>query len=261
MRRIANLAFCILLPLTASSQAQSSDQVWKDFRAQVLHQRLILQNFSADPMTNFEWTANGLASTPPKIHTLGVFKLSSANLHNGTLELTGSRSTIYKEKNKKPKLLGDAPIVLNIALKGADPAQVLPALRSQLFFPTLQNAIAAIPLVDRQTVYPTDDPAGPNPPCPVAGAHYERPKVIYDEGPDFTDQELKAHLGGSVTISFTVDENGHPSELWLIQPSDLGGDEKIAIAVSHSTFKPATCDGANVKTSLTIEVNSASVVQ
>jgi hypothetical protein len=104
---------------------------------------------------------NGLSITPPKVRTLGVFKLSFANLHNGALLLTGSRSTIYKDKTGKPTLLGDTPIVIKIAFNGADPTQVLPGLKQQLFFSTLQAAIAAIPLQDRQMLYPTDEPPAP----------------------------------------------------------------------------------------------------
>jgi len=261
MRRATISVFCLLLPLTASTQAQSSDQTLKDFRAQVLNQRLILQNFSADASPNFQWTASGLLSTPPKVRTLGVFKFNSATVHNGIVELAGSRSTIYKDKKEKPKLLGDAPVVIRIALNGADPTQVLPRLKQQLFFSTLQAAIAAVPLLDQQMLYPTDEPEHPNPPCPVTGAHYERPKVIYQEEPDFTEEALRSRLGGSVAISGTIDENGHPSDLWLKKPAGLGLDEKAIKAVSDYKFQPATCDGTAVKTPITIEVNSSIVVQ
>jgi hypothetical protein len=209
---------------------------------------LILQNFSADPVTSFEWTANGLSSTPPKVRTLGVFKISSAKLHNDSLELTGSRSTIYKDRKWKQTLLGGEPVVIKIALNGADPGQVLPTLKPQLFFPTLQDAIAAIPLLDRQMVYPTDEPPRPNPPCPVADAHYERPKLIYGEVPDLTEEAIEEHFTGSVTMIFTVDENGHPTDLWLKKPAGLGLDEQASKSVSNYRFKPATCDGTAVKT-------------
>jgi TonB family protein len=255
MPRVAILAFCFLLPLTTSTQAQSSDQMLKDLRSQLLNRRLILQNFSADAETDFEWTANGLSSTSPKVRTLGVFKLSSAKLHNDSLELTGSRSTIYKDKNGKPTLLGDAPVVIKIAFNGADPTQVLPGLKQQLFFPTLQAAIAAIPLQYRQMLYPTDEP--PTSPCPATGAHYEHPRVVYQEAPGFTDEARNAHFDGSVTVLLTIDENGRSSDLWVKSPAGLGLDESATKAVFHYKFKPATCDGTAVKTPLRVEVNFA----
>ena len=261
MRRVTILVSCFLLSLTAPIQSQSLDQTLKDFRAQVLNQRLILQNFSADASPDFQWTASGLSSTPPKVRTLGVFKFNSAKLHNDSLELAGRRSTIYKNKNEKLTLLGDAPVTIKIALNGANPAQVLPQLKQQLFFPALQAAIAAIPLQDQQMLYPTDEPQHPNLPCPVTGAHYERPKVIYQEEPDFTEEAIRSQLGGSVAVSVTVDENGHPSDLWLKKPAGLGLDEKAIKAVSDYKFQPATCDGTAVKTPITIEVNSSIVVQ
>lgn len=266
MRRVAILSFCFLLPLTASTQAQSSDQVLKDFRTQVLHQRLVLQNFSADAEANFEWTANGLSSTPPKVRTLGVFKLSSANLHNGALLLTGSRSTIYKDTNKKPKLLGDSPVVINIALNGTDPAIVLPRLKQELFFPTLQVAVEAIPPQDRQVLYSTDVLPKPNPPCPAAGASYIRPKAVKSWTLNVSEGEAQGQVGGSeiilnasVAILLTVDETGKTTDLWLTRPSGLADfDEREAKSVSHIIFKPATCDGAPVKTSFVVEASESS---
>jgi TonB family protein len=253
MRRVAILAFCFLLPATRPTPAQSPDQALNDFRTQVLHQRLILQNFSADASPNFEWAANGISSAPPKVRTLGVFKFSSAKLHNDTLELSGRRSTIYKDKNEKPKLLGDAPVVIRIALNGADPTQVLLRLKQELFFPTLQAAVTAIPVLDRQMLYPADEPQPSTSLCPTAGAHYQRPQAVYQESADFTEEALRVYFSGSVTISLTVDENGHPSDLWLKQPAGMGMDEQAIRAVSHYIFKPATCDGVNVKTPITIE--------
>jgi TonB family protein len=262
MRRVAILSFCFLLPLTASTQAQSSDQVLKDFRTQVLNQRLILQNFSADAETNFEWTANGLSSTPPKVRTLGVFKLSSAKLHKDSLELTGSRSILSKDKDAKPVLLGDVPIVIKIALNGADPAQVLPDLKQKLFFPTLQSAIAAIPLPYQKMLSLTDEPPKKlttplHPECPATGANFIRPRVIYQEAPEFTEEARRAHFNGAVAVLLTIDENGHVSDLWLKSPVGLGLDEQAMKAVSNYKFNPATCDGTGVKTFLMVEVNFA----
>jgi TonB family protein len=260
MRRIANLMFCFLLPLTASTKAQSSDQLLKDFRSQILNQRLMLQGFSADPVTNFEWTANGLVNTTPTVRTLGVFNLRSAKLYNDRLELTGSRSTLSKGKDAQPGLLGDAPIVIKIALNGADPVQVLPELKQQLFFPTLQSAIAAIPLPYQKMLSLADEPpkkpAMPlHPECSVAGANFVRPKVIYQPQPDFTDAARRAHFNGAVTVLMTIDEKGHVSDLWLKSPVGLGLDEQAIKAVSNYRFEPATCDGAGVKTVLAVMVN------
>ena len=85
--------------------------------------------------------------------------------------------------------------------------------------------------------------------------------VIYQEEPDFTEEAIRSQLGGSVAVSVTVDENGHPSDLWLKKPAGLGLDEKAIKAVSDYKFQPATCDGTAVKTPITIEVNSSIVVQ
>jgi len=269
MRRLAISAFCFLLPWTASTQAQSSDQLLKDFRTQVLNQRLILQNFSADPVTDFEWTPTGLTSPSPRLRTLGVFKLNSAKLYKTKLELTGSRSTIYKDTNKPPKLLGDSPVVINIALNGTDPAIVLPRLRRELFFPTLQAAITAVPADDRRMLYPKDVPPNPDPPCSTAGATYIRPKAIDQASLEVSDDSAQGQLAlsrpilnSSLAILYTVDETGKITDLWLKRPSGLPDvDERQARFVSDTIFKPATCDGAPVKTSFVVEVSETSSIE
>jgi hypothetical protein len=260
MRRVALLAFCFFLPSATYLHAQSSDQALNDFRAQILNQRLMLQNFSADPVTNFDWTPTGLTSPPPKVRTLGVFTFTSAKLHKDSLRLLGTRSTIYKDKTADPTVLGSAPIEINIAFKGADLAHVLPNLKSRLFFPTLQAAVAAIPVRYAQmlslvTPPPKKVPAPPPPECPVAGTYYEPTKIIYTESPNFTDQAARAHFNCLVTVMLTVDEHGHPSDLWLRKPAGLGLDEQAIKAVSDYKFDPATCDGVPVKTPLAVEVN------
>lgn len=256
MRRVALLAFCFFLPSATYLHAQSSDQALNEFRAQILNQRLMLQNFSADPVTNFDWTPTGLTSPPPKVRTLGVFTFTSAKLHKDSLRLLGTRSTIYKDKTADPTVLGSAPIEINIAFKGADPAQVLPALKPQLFFPTLAAATAAIP-VDYQRLLSTDRASSvlPNPNCSALGTHYERPKVIHSQPPQFSEEARRARFSGSVTILLTVDENGHASDLWLKSPAGLGLDEQAVKAVSDYTFKPATCDGTTVKTPLAVDIS------
>jgi TonB family protein len=260
MRRVVFLALSCLLPLVASAPAQSSDQALNDLRTQILNQRLLLQNFSADRVTNFDWTPAGLIGTPPKVRTVGVFNFTSAKLRKGGLQLLGTRSTVYKAKTEDLTIEGNAPIEINIAFKGADPAQVMPALKQQLFFPTLQVAIAAVPPEYRRMLFPTEEtsksPLMPSPQeCPASGANYMHPTVLYSEAPHITDQARQARFSGSVIISLTIDENGLPSELWLRKPAGLGMDESAIKAVSDYKFKPATCAGAVVRAPMMIDVN------
>jgi TonB family protein len=260
MRRVALLACFYLLASTPSSHAQSPDQALNDFRTHVLNQRLILQNFIADPVVNFEWTAAGLVSRPPKLRTVGIFTFRSANLQKDRMELTGSRSTFYQDKNKKPTLLGSAPILVTIALKGADPTQVLAQLSRELFYPTPEAAFAAVPVEDRKLLSLTNDPPQENPSksrpnCPAAGSQYVEAKALHIAEPEFSDEARSARFSGSSTILLTVDESGRTTDLWLQKPAGLGLDEQAAKAVSNYIFKPATCDGVAVKTSLFVEVN------
>jgi len=260
MSRLAISAFCLLLPLAPSTHAQSSDQAMQDFRAQVLNQPLTLQSFSADPVTNYVWTATGLSTSTPKLRTLGVFTFSSVKLHKDDLLLTGTRSIATKDKNGQPALLGATRVSVKIALKGIDPAQVLPALKQQLFFPNLATAPAAVP-VEYQRLLSTDRASSvlSNPNCSALGTHYERPNVTHSQPPQFSEEARRARFSGSVTIILTVDENGHASDLWLKSPAGLGLDEQVVKAVSDSTFKPATCDGTTVKTPLAVDISFATL--
>ena len=230
-----------------------------DFRPQVLNQPLILRNFSADPVTNFEWTPTTFSSTAPTLRTLGVFVFTSATLQNDTLELAGSRHTLYKDKTGQQVQSDETPVVLRIVLNGADPAQVLPGLKPQLFFLSLQAAEAAIPLLYRQLLSladepPQNPPAPPNPECPAADSRFILPKVLYMAQPEFPKEARRKHLNRTVTILLTVNEQGRPSDLWLKVPAGLGLDEEAAHAASRYTFEPAKCDGTIVKTALLVAI-------
>ena len=220
-------------------------------------QRLILRTFSADPVTNFAWATNGLSSTPPKLRTLAVFTLSSVKLHDDTIELIGRRSTFFQEANAKPALAGDARVALEIALNGADPTRVLPALKSLLFFDSLEAAMMAVPQDYRKILLQPDaSKKGDGRPasCPAA-AQYERPKVIFAPDPEMSDQARRMRFTGSVETVITVGVDGHPHDLWLRKPADLGLDEKAIKAVSGYVFKPATCNGVPIELAQRIDVN------
>jgi len=90
------------------AQQPPADEGLAAFRAE-LKGRVILQAFSADPVTNFEWTNGGLTVTPPNVRTFGVYSFKSVNLHKDSVELTGSRSTYLRGKDGKPELLAPHP--------------------------------------------------------------------------------------------------------------------------------------------------------
>lgn len=136
----------------------------------------------------------------------------------------------------------------------------MPQLKSLLFFPTLEAAVAAMPaqyqrmlsLADKP---PTQPPTAFPPPCPAGASHFVRPKVVHSEVPGLTDDARLVHFSGIVSILTTVDETGRTTDLWLKIPAGLGLDEAAAASVSGYKFKPATCSGVPVKVPLEVEVN------
>ncbi len=79
MRRIAIIAFGCLLLSTVPTHAQSPDQTLNDFLAQVLKQRLILQNYKCRSNNKLPVDREWPSSAPPKLRTLGVFSSAQQN--------------------------------------------------------------------------------------------------------------------------------------------------------------------------------------
>lgn len=256
---------CCILTVPAIAQVQASDKALNDFRAEILGHRLVLQGFSADDTTKFRWTGSGLSLTPPKLHTLGVLSPESVELRKGQLRISGRRHILFKARDGSMSLAGDVATVIVVDLEGDDLVTVLPKLKSQLFFATIEAAIAAIPaeysllLPARaehvKVVSPTKDQlAKAMYGCPVPGAKYAPPAPVRVEDPKMTLEERLAPTSATSRIVFTVDERGHAVDLWLAIPHDIRGseyDESAAKAISLSMFNPATCDGVPVKTALT----------
>lgn len=257
------MALSCFLALPTVVYGQSSDDALNNFRAEVIKQRFIVQGFSADATTKFQWTGAGLSLSPPKLRTLGLLSPESVKLRGGEVYITGKRHTLIKLKDGRISAVGNAASTIIVDLQGADPATVLPKLKSQLFFPTLESAMAAIPGEYARFLPATTDanlltssnsqPADAQRSC-LPGAKYSLPSVTNREDPEFTEDARQAHIHGAVRIVFTVDDRGHTENLWLAIPLGLGLDENAARAVSHYTFKPAKCDDLPVKTQMIMDI-------
>jgi len=258
MRRVVILAFCSLFPWTAFSQ--TPDQALNNFRTGVLKNRFAVQGFSADAVTNFTWTANGLLIAPPKLKTIGVISVDSVKLRKDIIELTGKRSTLFKNKDGNLSLAGESRVTIKIALAGADPAKVLAGLKWQLFFPTYDAALAAIPTIYSSLLPASDQPlpkvSAPSfPKVCAAPAQLKAPHLMHAEEPSFSDEARSKHFSGEVTIVFTIDERGRPVDPWLAKPVGLGLDEAAENAVASYVFRPAMCDDVPIKVQIGVDVN------
>lgn len=264
MRHIAILAFSALLSLCLTSQGQSSDQALKDLRVEILKKPFIVRGFSDDPVTIIHWNGTTLSLDEPKLHTLGVIKPDSVELKGDKLKISGHRQTLVRDTDGTLKLGGDSRPTIIVDLQGADPAQVLPMLKTALFFATPQDAFAALPpgyaKIASGMVKQRDPKASSHPTdwsCPSEGQEFKRVKVLQSADAEFPEEARRARTNANVEAAFTVGVDGLAHNIWIVRPAGLGFDEKSAEAISKYKFSPATCDGKPVETTLFMDVNFA----
>jgi protein TonB len=255
-----SLTFFLLLPIrSVLAQVQTPEQALKEFRRQILGNKLLVRGFSDDPVTTFQWTGTGLSYSDPKLHTLGVLKADSVELQANKLKISGERTTLVRDKDGSFRLDGGAHATIVVDLQDSAVAQVIPALKAALFFTTIQDGLDALPPGYASLVFAR--PTSKDPPdtsytqkskeCEV----FLRPSVMYAPAAEFSDEAKQAHFSGNVEVMLTVGEDGLPHSLWILRPAGLGLDQKAGQAALKYKFHPATCDGKPVKTTLYMDVN------
>lgn|GEM_PF-2505069 len=108
----------------------------------------------------------------------------------------------------------------------------------------------------QESAVPTEAASTPNPP-ETAPTHATTtdPVCTFKVDPQYTPEALAAHISGRVELSFTVDENGIPGGIRVVQSLDPGLDGKAMEAVSKWRFSPATKDGKPVAVQATASVD------
>jgi TonB family protein len=82
-----------------------------------------------------------------------------------------------------------------------------------------------------------------------------RPKLIHSEEAEFSDEARRNRVEGTVLVSFTVSEQGLPTDLRVVKSIGYGLDEKALQAVSRYRFEPAMKDGKPVPVPISVEVS------
>lgn len=264
MRLRVWVVLCWLGAVTCGLQAQTLEDAQKALRAELVAQRLVARGFSADAEIHYQWMATSLVMNEPRLRTFGVVEVSSIKVKSGQVELRGERETLLKDKDKLV-LSGRTPVHLLIDLGTTDPVAVLPQLKSQLFFGTLDEALAAIPKA-YQSMIPYNASIA-NPPstkeelaaetCGSEAADFKRPVVVSAAQPVFSEEARRQRYNGIVSVVITVDKTGHAVDPWLARSVGHGLDENAILAVRQYVFKPATCSGVPVAYALAIDVKFA----
>lgn len=272
MRKLVWVVLCSvgLGPVSIGAQPASSAET--ALRDSLVKSSFILRNFSADAEVHAEWNGTELTLDSPRWRTMGVLKIKSVKLKGQQVRINGIRRTLLYDKKGQLTLYRSEPpeVEIVVDLHAADPNMVLPQLENELFFPSLGDAVAAVPKQLQGSIpghiLTEWRPKKQSPPCDCAADGtdacvdhrlngLQQPKVLRSVDPEFTDEARRAKLNGNVQVALTVDSLGHPMDLWLVRPLGYGLDEAAARAVQQYIFQPATCHDNAVPVTLYIDVN------
>lgn len=270
MRRMQWVLLCFLS--TAMTYCQSTNAAFDALRASVVGQQFVLRNFSGETTVNVTWGGGTqFALDAPKWQTFGLLKVRSVKEKDEQIELDCERHVLalIGPNHLAPYPVADL-VQISIDLRGADPTQLLPQLRDEIFFSSIEDALAAIPKPMRKIVPAREykgvqDANGITKPCDcsqddpcasVKGAvGYVLPKAVHTEDPHFSDEASRRKINGNVLTAYIVDETGQVRDVWITRPLGYGLDERAAEAVLTYVFKPATCHANPVIVPLMTQIN------
>ena len=82
----------------------------------------------------------------PRWREFGILNVDAVKLKGQKLTLRCTRRGIVRDGTGRTAFYGQpTKIIIDVDLQGADPKQALPGIRDALFFPSLEDARAAIP--------------------------------------------------------------------------------------------------------------------
>ena len=83
---------------------------------------------------------------------------------------------------------------------------------------------------------------------------YEKITVVHSAPLELTDEARQAHLSGAIRLSFTIDENGDPHDVRVVQGVGMGMDERAVEAIQQYKFEPFQKDGKPAPRAVTIQL-------
>jgi TonB family protein len=278
MLRMQEMMWVVLCSLSATmAYAESAKDAVNTFQDSIGKNQLVLRNFSGEDKVHASWTGTTLGLDPPRWRTMGILVVDSVKLKGHTLVMRCVRHIAVRDKSDKVVLYYQlSEIEIEVDLGGADPAAALPQLKEALFYPSIDDALAAIPKglqdaiparIDKSFAESSKSNKTQGPPCdcadkdqaectiehlPTAGV--VPPKYLRGQDPEFSEQARSAKLNGSVDVRLRVDKNGQPTEVWVTRPLGLGLDEAAAKSVLTYKFRPAMCHDTPVSVYLGVEV-------
>lgn len=272
--RILRTACCISLavclqPLAHAQTNPPSTNPETAFTSQLLDNRFLLRSFSAEPHIKGTWDGQTLTLNPVPWHIFAMLTVNKVKVHGNKLKIEAVRNEL--ERDPSGKIVFDplpTPVDLTLTLPGG-PATLTPALHDALFFPTVDDALAAIPKPFRTSIpihigapphpitnHPPCDCADPSGACTgTKDTGWQRPVVTHQVEPQFSQAARNRKASGNVEIGIRLDTTGAIVDEWIIREAPFGFDTEAATAVSKYTFTPATCHNKPVESSLFVDVN------
>jgi TonB family protein len=258
---------CLGTMLTLAHTAWAQDDV-HTLEAILKGRQMELRNYSADKTARYKWVDGKLADGPVETHTLAVFVTQSIKLKKGKIIFKGDRSALNRDvKNKSIGLTGNAPMILEVDLEGADSTVVLPKLPPLMFFPSIDTAVASLPEEVADTLpFDTSLAVNPNPFNSVfEDGHWIRLKpknpaytpaaIVSSVEPTFSEEAKQKQISGIVTSLLYLSETGQVGDIWLANSIGFGLDEQAVKALRQYVFKPAQHDGHPVAAEIKVETN------
>ncbi len=266
------VVLCVLVCAPVARASKDKDAEIQ-FRDSVLKQQLVLRNFSGEDMVHAVWSGMAIELDPPRWRMIGVLDVNYVDMKRGELKLLCTRRVLLRDASDNFVISdGDRSVEIEVDLKGADPVQVLPQLKQQLFYASTDEAVAAVPKQLREMLPAHQSANGMAPrqrrpmcDCDEKGTDacsgrnpseaLIPPKALYTADPEFSEEARRAAIGGRVLVALVLDETGKPTDLWVARPAGYGLDETSVDAVRQYRFEPAKCHGKAISTVLMVEVN------
>ncbi len=252
---------------------QSDGDALNAFRDSVMGKELVLRNFSGATMVAAVWSGTSLQLDVPQWHMFAALQTKTVEMDGNEVKLQCERRVLKWNEQKQLAAYDPAEqIEIDIALRGADPAQVLPQVRDQLFYSSFEDALNGVPdllkaMVPGNVIAPLPNPAAvaPPPSCDCTERDTEAcrnqksyaglapPKVLHTVDPRFTREARKRRLSGTVITAFVVDASGRITDIWVTQPLASGLTDQSVYALSNYVFRPGTCHAQPVSVPLWVQ--------
>lgn len=246
----------------------------KAFRDSLANDQLVLKNFSGEDKVHGVSTGTGVTLDVARWHTLSQLEVNSVKLDGQTLVMSCSRSVLIKDSAGQVQSFSPpTEIEIDVELGDSDPAEVLPKLKDALFYPTIDDALHALPkhlrevLPGRMNFKPGEKPDFTGPLCDCAmederacEAEHRKvdgivpPKYLGGSDARFSKEARKRKISGDVYVTLTVDSAGQPQDVWIVKPVGMGLDEEAAKAVLTYKFRPAMCHDNPTAVDLFVDV-------